>query len=64
MQQQRGFCWCYAADKDCPASVACLLTSRTGSENLLGAPFALASAENEYCVFAMQMGRVSKPCLV
>ena len=39
-------------------------TSPIGSVKPVGAPFRSASWENEYWVFAMQMGRAPKPCSV
>lgn len=40
------------------------LTSLMGITNPLGAPFSEAMCENEYWVFAMQIGKSEKPCLV
>lgn len=40
------------------------LTSLIGKTNPVGAPFMDGTCENEYWVFAMQMGRLENPCLV
>jgi len=40
------------------------LTSLIGRTKPVGAPFMEGTCENEYWVFAMQIGRLEKPCLV
>ena len=40
------------------------LTSLIGRTKPVGAPFMDGTWENEYWVFAMQMGRLENPCLV
>lgn len=40
------------------------LTSLIGSTKPDGAPFMDGTCEKEYCVFAMHIGRLEKPCLV
>lgn len=40
------------------------LKSLMGKTNPVGAPFAAALCENEYWVFAIQIGKPENPCLV
>lgn len=46
-----------------PAPILALI-SWIGSINPVGAPFWDGMCENEYCVFAIQIGRPENPCLV
>ena len=39
------------------------LTSRIGRVNPVGAPFREGSCDNDKCVFAIQIGKLLKPCI-
>ena len=57
-----GWCWCFGSAAN-PAPALGRM-SRTGTRNPVGRFFSFESWDSDRCVFAMQMGSLSRPHFV